>query len=144
LVIKNSTFSGNSSTSGGAVQNKSGTLSLANTIVANSLSGWNCYGPIMNGGNNIDSGVTCGWVNGSAGSMTSTDPVLGQLADNGGPTWTFALLAGSPAIDGITYNKPNHAPLTDQRGVSRPQGAGYDIGSYEAQVFSIFLPLVRR
>jgi CSLREA domain-containing protein len=58
------------------------------------------------------------------------DPLLGPLANNGGPTSTHALLGASPAIDaGTAYV----CPATDQRGVSRPQGAACDIGSYERQ-----------
>ncbi len=56
------------------------------------------------------------------------NPGLGALADNGGPTRTHALLAGSPAIDAASATD---SPATDQRGVARPQGAGDDIGSYE-------------
>jgi hypothetical protein len=48
------------------------------------------------------------------------------LADNGGGTWTHALAAGSPAMDVAP-----DGPATDQRGVARPQGAGYDSGAFE-------------
>ena len=61
---------------------------------------------------------------------TKADPKLGPLASNGGPTWTCALLEGSSAIDSGT---DTGAPSTDQRGVSRPQGLGYDIGAYEKE-----------
>ena len=57
--------------------------------------------------------------------------MLGSLANNGGPTRTFALLTGSPAIDGVTFNGSNSAPSTDQRDVARPQGVRYDIGAFE-------------
>ena len=57
------------------------------------------------------------------------EPLLGALADNGGPTLTHALLTGSPAIDA---GNDAACPATDQRGVTRPQGAHCDIGSYEA------------
>jgi hypothetical protein len=61
--------------------------------------------------------------------LVSTDPLLGPLADNGGPTKTQALLPGSPAIDaGIAVP----GVTTDQRGVPRPQGAAPDIGSFES------------
>ena len=133
LTITNSTFSGNSATTGGSINKFFGaTTILRNTIVANSTGG-NCGGggAITNGGNNIDDAATCGW-DSTDGSMSSTDPLLGALANNGGPTQTFALLTGSPAIDGVTFNAPNSAPATDQRGIARPQGALYDIGSYEA------------
>ncbi len=102
-------------------------MTLRNTIVANSVGAGNCGGAITNGGNNIDSAATCGW-GAVSGSMSSTNPLLGALANNGGPTATFALLPGSPAIDGVTFSAPNSAPSTDQRGLARPRGLRYDIG----------------
>ena len=65
------------------------------------------------------------------------DPLLGALADNGGPTQTLALLPGSPAID--TGN--NVAGLaTDQRGAGFPRvmGSSADIGAYEVTADAIF------
>jgi Ca2+-binding RTX toxin-like protein len=56
------------------------------------------------------------------------NPKLGALADNGGPTETMALLAGSPAIDSGSNSA---APSTDQRGDSRVGTA--DIGAFERQ-----------
>ena len=146
LMVTNSTFSGNAAPiGGGGVYNDSGgTVTLLNTIVANSPSGGNCNGAITNSGNNIDDGTTCGWGS-TDGSMSSTDPLLGALADHGGPTQTFALLTDSPAIDGVTFNAPNSAPSTDQRGVTRPQGVLYDIGAYEYEFqYSLYLPLIMR
>ena len=128
LTITNSTFSGNNGA--GVYNNGSGGVTLRNTIVANSVETGNCSGVTTNGGNNIDEGTTCGW-GVVAGSMSTTNPMLGALATNGGPTRTFALLAGSPAIDGVTFSAPNSAPSTHQRGVARPQGVRYDIGAYE-------------
>jgi hypothetical protein len=58
-----------------------------------------------------------------------TDPKLGSLQANGGPTKTHALLTGSPAI-----NKGSTTLATDQRGVSRPQGAADDVGAFELQM----------
>ncbi len=132
VTISNSTFSDNSASASGGGINNNGTATLKNTIVANSTTGGNCSGTITNGGNNIDDGTTCAWGS-TSGSMSSTNPLLGALANNGGPTQTFALLTGSPAIDGLTFNAPNSAPSTDQRGVARPQGARYDIGAYELE-----------
>jgi CSLREA domain-containing protein len=63
-------------------------------------------------------------------SSSPINPRLGPLADNGGPTRTHALLAGSPAIDAAS---DADCPPRDQRGVTRPQGSGCDIGSYERQ-----------
>ena len=60
------------------------------------------------------------------------------LANNGGPTRTHALVAGSPAIDAVN-DGTCPPPAKDQRGVSRPQdgngdgGIACDIGSFERQ-----------
>ena len=140
VTINNSTFSGNSAGggAGAAIHNNDAApkVTLRNTIVANSVGAGNCNGGITNGGNNIDDGTTCGW-GAVSGSRSSTNPLLGALANNGGPTRTIALLAGSPAIDGVTFSAPNSAPSTDQRGVARPQGVRYDIGAYEHSSFPL-------
>jgi predicted outer membrane repeat protein len=131
--MTNSSFSGNSAISfGGGIYN-SDTVSLRNTIVANSPSGGNCSGTITNGGNNLDSGDTCGWGSNN-GSLSNIDPKLGPLAANGGPTQTMALLPGSPAINA---GADPGCPATDQRGVARPQGAHCDIGAYEAPTLTM-------
>jgi subtilisin family serine protease len=65
---------------------------------------------------------------------------IGPLQDNGGPTWTHALLPGSPALDA---GNPASSLGRDQRGTSRSQdGDGYfgaraDIGAFEAYQASI-------
>jgi hypothetical protein len=61
-------------------------------------------------------------------SSSPIDPLLGPLQNNGGPTQTQALLAGSPAIDAGTSVG---APKKDQRGVAR--GSPPDIGAYEVE-----------
>jgi VCBS repeat-containing protein len=67
---------------------------------------------------------------GAAGNLVGVDPRLGPLADNGGPTKTHALLAGSPALNsGLNAS----APATDQRGLPRPSGVTVDIGAFEVQ-----------
>jgi CSLREA domain-containing protein len=73
-------------------------------------------------GANVSSAVGCGGV--------VADPDLGPLEDNGGPSATYALLTGSPAIDEVPALGAT-CPATDQRGVARPQGAGCDAGAYE-------------
>ncbi|NEP12654.1 MAG: DUF4347 domain-containing protein [Symploca sp. SIO2C1] len=65
-------------------------------------------------------------------NLIGTDPKLGPLQDNGGPTFTHALLEDSPAIDAGTGGTG-----VDQRGVLRPQGDGVDIGAFEALPFQI-------
>jgi hypothetical protein len=107
-----------------------GPATLKNTTVANNPSTGQCGGtggvPITDGGYNLDSGTSCGFAT-ENNSLSSTNPMLGPLADNGGPTKTHALLEGSPAID-----KGNSFGATaDQRSVSRPLGPASDIGSFE-------------
>ena len=70
------------------------------------------------------------------------DPLLGELADNGGFSMTHALLEGSPAIDA---GDPGTCPDTDQRGIARPQGEFCDMGAYEyVESNQTFLPLLLR
>ena len=131
VTVTNSTISGNSATSnsGGINNTGDGTVTLTNTIVANNSVGGDCVGTITSSGNNLDSDGTCGL--GAAGDISNTDPKLGALADNGGPTQTHALLSDSPAIDAADNAA---CPATDQRGVTRPQGPTCDIGAYEFEV----------
>ena len=131
-TITNSTFSGNGAgaSNGGGIRQSGVTVTLQNTIVANSTSGGDCSGTVTDGGNNIVEDNTCGFTGG-------VDPHLSALlADNGGPTRTFALLAVSPAInagdDAICAADPVNN--LDQRGFTRPSGAHCDIGAYELQV----------
>ncbi len=126
LTLTNVTITGNTAPGGAGIAVLSGTATLTNTIVQSS-SGANCDGTITSSGHNLDSGSTCGFS--APGDLSSTAPLLGPLANNGGPTLTHALLAGSPAIDAVTSGCP--PPATDQRGIARPQGAACDIGAYE-------------
>jgi hypothetical protein len=117
-----------------------GEILTMNTIVAgnaadegevlelNALVASNCAGeePVSDG-HNLENADTCGFD--GAGDLANTDPKLGALADNGGPTLTHALLEGSPAIDKAAGG--TSCPATDQRGTTRPQGPGCDIGAYE-------------
>ena len=75
--------------------------------------------------------------------LTNTDPLLGALADNGGPVPTQALSANSPAIDaGSNFALSSTSPVTlevDSRGAPRifdfstsPAGATVDVGAFEA------------
>ena len=96
--------------------------------MAQATAGGNCVnsGGVLNSqGYNLESANTCNFT--SLTDLHDTDPVLGPLQANGGPTVTHALLAGSPAID-----KGSAICLkTDQRGLARPQGIACDIGAYE-------------
>jgi CSLREA domain-containing protein len=148
LTLVNSTVSGNIATvfaggfGGGGGIGGQGQTTLFNTIVANNPRGGNCAGPVTtDGGYNIDDRTTCGFT--AATSHANMDPQLDPagLVPNGGPTSTIALLSGSPAIDIIPpgTNACGTGITTDQRGVTRPFGAGCDVGAYEAN-YRGFLP----
>jgi predicted outer membrane repeat protein len=123
----NSTISGNTAPSGGGFSIDLGfpSIELLNTIVANSGSGGNCVGDsdaFIDLGSNFDDDGTCGP---GFGTITRLDP---NLADNGGPTQTHALLPESSAVDAAG----DCGLETDQRGFPRNDGA-CDSGSYEFQ-----------
>ncbi|WP_206814361.1 PEP-CTERM sorting domain-containing protein [Chroococcus sp. FPU101] len=124
--ISNSTVSGNLANDGGGVFNR-GTLNLANTIIANSTGG-DCatFGLDTNVNNLIEDG--------SCDPTLSGNPNLGPLQDNGGPTFTQALLPGSIAIDAGSNAAIPPGITTDQRGAgfSRIVNGTVDIGAYEA------------
>ncbi len=133
LSLRNTTFHANQSTWTGGHIASSGNVEMANTV----FSAGDCDltgAAVVSNGTNIDSGSTCG--SAAAGDLVNTDPQLGPLADNGGPTWTLLPQGGSPAIDA---GDDGVCPATDQRGVSRPQDgdgdgtAACDIGAVEVE-----------
>jgi CSLREA domain-containing protein len=126
LTMQNSTISGNSALLDGGLHVDSHVTNLVNTIIANSTSGGDCSGTLATNTNNLVE-------DGSCSAALSGDPGLGALVDNGGPTQTFALLAGSSAIDAGDDSSCAAAPVNnrDQRGIVRPNGAHCDIGAYE-------------
>jgi CSLREA domain-containing protein len=146
-IDRNQCVGGSISNTGGGISSTgpAATLTLDNTIVAlntgtkpdvdGTVSPSSAYNLIGDG-----TGLT-GISNGLHGNQVGvTDPGLGELADNGGPTQTVALLLGgsvSPDSPAIDRGDPAQAGTTDQRGVSRPQGAGVDIGAYELQAYVV-------
>lgn len=114
---------GQSGTSNGALTTAGG--ALVNMILASNAPA-NCFGWTVDLGHNLSSDGSCAFA--QEGSFNNVDPRLAPLADNGGPTLTLALLAGSPAIDAADAAA---APLTDQRGAPRIAGTAADIGAYE-------------
>ncbi len=113
---------------GGGIYIYRGILNFTNTIIANSSNG-DCYnnaGTISTNLNNLVENNTCS-------PLLSGDPNLSSLRDNGGYTYTHALLRGSLAIDA---GDATACPRDDQRFVARPQGHGCDIGAYEQDDFT--------
>ena len=141
MTINNSTLSGNFAEDchgygkGGGIY---GNVTLQNTIVANSPYGGNCDGTMTSKGYNLSSDNTCNFD--STGDLNNTNPILGQLGNDGGPTQTIPLLTGSLAIDagnpqGCTDGK-GHLLRTDQRGKPRhdkEDTGGCDMGAFERQ-----------
>ncbi|MCB9509099.1 MAG: T9SS type A sorting domain-containing protein [Deferribacteres bacterium] len=135
-TLTNSTVSGNTAIQGGGIANNA-TLILNNSIVANSTSGGDLYliaGTISAYFSLIEDGLSS--INGTNSNNLTGDPLLGPLADNGGPTLTHALLTGSLAIDAGDNTLANNAGLTtDQRGAGfdrfSPVGGTVDIGAFE-------------
>jgi len=120
--------------------NGQGTVRLLNTIIAGNLGTNDAYGIFASQGHNIF-GITNGVVGLDPTDLVGIDPKLGPLQDNGGPTLTHALLAGSPAIDGGASSFVSF----DQRGEPRPVddpavpngvgGDASDIGAFEVNPF---------
>ena len=137
LEVLHSTFSDNSAFGGpsGGIANVSGTLQLGSTILnASSIS--NSSGTITSLGYNLSSDNGGGFL-AATGDQINAIPMLGPLQDNGGPTFTHALLTGSPAIDAgdpnFDPNAFNPPMLYDQRGAgyNRIAHGRIDIGAFE-------------
>ena len=135
--VNNSTISDNSTTgNGGAIYNH-GFLELASTILNAASLGENIFndaGAVSSLGYNVSSDDAGGYLT-ATGDQINTDPLLGPLQDNGGPTFTHALLFGSPAIDtgDPSFTPP---PSYDQRGLGYPRvvNGRVDKGSFEVRV----------
>jgi predicted outer membrane repeat protein len=153
LSVNACTFSGNSTIYsaglGGGIYNDDvygvATLQIGDTILsAGALGGTLQGGTVTSLGYNLSSDNGGGFLTATTDQI-NTDPKLGPLQDNGGPTFTYALLPGSPAIDkGKRDAVPSLAANTDQRGSPRPAdfsdivnalgGDGSDIGAFEVQL----------
>ena len=147
LRVLNSTLSDNQALAGtdGGIYNDSfvgsATVEVGNSILragGGSPSISNFLGTVTSLGYNLSSDDDGGFLT-ATGDQINTDPMLGPLQDNGGPTFTHALLPGSPAVNAGDPNfDPNaFAPplLYDQRGPGFPRVVcgRIDIGAFEVQ-----------
>ena len=151
ITLTNDTITANAALRGGGIYNDF-TATLGNTLVAlnSATAGSDLFGGSGLGGTAFTGTYNLvGKIDDSTGLESAPnihgtvaqplDPVVGPLQNNGGPTFTRALLTGSPAID-----KGNSATLIlDQRGRQRPvdqplvpndTGNGADIGAFEVQL----------
>jgi hypothetical protein len=142
LTVADCTFSGNSASGGGGIYSFNGnfsvTFEIRNTLLAGNSAqsgGPDVFGGLTSFGHNLisdgsgGSGYAATDLVGTAASPI--DPKLSPLQDNGGSTWTMALLPGSPAIGA---GGPTDSEW-DQRGpgYSRTVNGMTDIGAYEVQ-----------
>ena len=143
LTLNNSTFSGNwAGVAGGNIYNDGSfggvaALHLTDVVLDAGASGENIYnyeGTVTSHGYNLSSDNGGGFLT-ATGDQINTNPLLGPLQDNGGQTFTHALLQGSPAIDA---GDPNFTPPPDydQRGTDfqRVVNGRVDIGAFEVQI----------
>jgi hypothetical protein len=135
---------------GGGIRVGAGSVTLDNTIVAGNTAasgtgdttgaptpGPDVDGTVTSNGHNLAGNTTSATGFTGTGDLTGVSPMLSPLADNGGPTHTMALMAGSPAIDAGVAS----GAMFDQRGMARtfddpsvvnaPTSDGTDIGAFE-------------
>jgi hypothetical protein len=148
VSINNSTFADNHAypgsvyrgspgdSHGGGIYNAAGpsALQMSDTILA--------YNSAITAAPELDGSVTSlghnliGNMQGASGfdptDLLNVDPLLGNLQDNGGPTQTMALRAGSPALNA---GDPDQLGVPDQRGVVR--SGGVNIGAYQASASTL-------
>jgi hypothetical protein len=146
-TVANSTFSGNgfainggtvslydSTISGGTFGTDNANLTIGNSIIYGNGTDVGSGTVVTDLGHNVIGGGG-GFTNGVNGDIVGTNPNLGPLANNGGPTLTYALQAGSAAIDGGYNAIIPSGVTTDQRGpgFDRISGGTVDIGAFEYQ-----------
>ena len=157
-IVQGTTFKANSAEEGIAIYNKnsidfSARLRIRSTILDCGVGNlFNLFGTVTSEGFNLSSdaadgdGTTGpgGLLNG-LGDIRNTNPNLGPLQNNGGPTLTHALLSPSAAIDAgdDAILAPPLGLTSDQRGAGFPRlkGLHVDIGAVESGVSLIVTTL---
>ncbi|MBW2457056.1 MAG: hypothetical protein JRI68_21250 [Deltaproteobacteria bacterium] len=133
LLITNVTIAENHAAhSGGAIFNEDETSVAVHNSIFSSNSASNEWGLDQSCRDGMEGSHNLQWPAPSDEDLPCTqdpitgDPLLDELADNGGPTMTMALLAGSPAVDA-----GQGCADTDQRGL--PRADPCDLGAFEVQ-----------
>jgi CSLREA domain-containing protein len=135
---------GQGSESGGIANVDPGIVTVSNTILAGNTQGRrplpviaaDCNGVLTSAGYNLIGTTSHCTISGDqTGNLIGVDPKLGPLQNNGGPTPTHALLAGSPARNAANPARPGGGypacPPLDQRLKSRTRDARCDMGAVE-------------
>ncbi|MEM9387460.1 MAG: choice-of-anchor Q domain-containing protein [Pseudomonadota bacterium] len=138
ITIEQSTITNNTAT-GFLFANvfaSGGLITLRNSIAAGNTVSRTCSEPtvLRSLDFNVFNDGTCGPF--EPGDRTTRVPALLPLGRYGGPTDTVALL---PDVLTLDAGDPNNCAPTDQRGVTRPQGVGCDIGAFESQAVDLVL-----
>jgi len=143
VTLVYATITGNSAPQGANIGDNGGALtSFASVIAAPGGGGDNCrhLSATLSHGYNLedDAAATCGFATTTHDLAPGTAPGLGALADNGGPGPTRLPAAGSALLDVVPLAACQGDildPITlDERGVTRPQGTGCDVGAVEVVV----------
>ncbi|MGD2179193.1 MAG: choice-of-anchor Q domain-containing protein [Anaerolineae bacterium] len=150
-------FDGDGAGDGGGIRVGGGVADARNTIIGDNSDRWpeapDCSGRLTSLGYNLIEDTSGCTVASATGDLFGFAPKIGALGDNGGPTWTHALIGGSAAIEWIPAGASGcqAGVSVDQRGYRRAGGAGYggsrcDIGAYEYDTGprQVYLPLVLR
>jgi hypothetical protein len=143
-ITQNRAAGGSAGHGGGGIYVDGPAALLWNTIVAGNTSahdGPDVQGSVISRGHNLigETDGSSGW---DSSDLTGTsanplDPRLGRLQDNGGPTWTHAVLPGSPALHAAD---PRLQLVADQRGSRRFDQDIGAFGSNPAVQFRIEVP----
>lgn len=145
VTVVDATFSGGTGAGAGGIYQDAGAVEVSYSTfaapgatlqielvggsgtIAGSIVDGTCSGTPSSGGHNVESGATCGFT--APDDHGSTDPLLFDLADNGGPVPTHAPRPTSAVIDAGPATCP---PTVDARSVPRAQGPACDPGAVEA------------
>jgi hypothetical protein len=139
LTIVYSTIVQNSSTFGANLAPSTSLVAFGSVVALPAGGATNCgflggSPSTTSNGFNFSDDASCSFT-AATDTQNGGDPGLGALANNGGPTQTRLPQPGSPLIDAIPTGSCQDdgasGITTDQRGVSRPQGSGCDIGAVE-------------